>query len=102
MFSYTVRCTFTDPTVVQSWLKWLLDEHIQDVIDAGALSGEIFRMDDSETYEIRYRFASKEAFTVYENDHAPRLRAEGLAKFPLELGLEYSRSTGESQFKLNC
>ena len=98
MFSYTVRCTFADPVVVRSWLKWLQGEHIQDVIDSGAESAEVFRMDESQTYEIRYRFASKDAFKDYETNHAPRLRAEGLEKFPLELGLEYSRTTGELLF----
>lgn len=100
MFSYTVRCSFSDPTVAENWLQWLKSEHIQDVIDCGAMSGEVFAMDDSPTYEVRYQFASKEDFANYESDHAPRLRAEGLTKFPLDLGLKYSRSAGESQFKI--
>ncbi len=102
MFSYTVRCSFTESKVAQAWIDWLKDEHIQDVIDCGATSAEVFQMDDSLTYEIRYQFDSSTAFAKYEADHAPRLRKEGLAKFPLELGLEYSRSTGESRFKFNC
>ena len=102
MFSYTVRCSFSDVNIVDLWLDWLKDEHIQEVIDCGATSAEVFQMDDSQTYEIRYRFASKTAFTKYEQEHAPRLRKEGLSKFPLELGLEYSRNTGESKFKSDC
>lgn len=34
-------------------------------------------------------------FETYERDHAPRLRAEGLARFPVESGIRYSRSLGE-------
>jgi len=52
--------------------------------------------DDIPSYEIRYEFESRKAFETYEANHAPRLREEGLAKFPLTLGLEYQRSIGET------
>ena len=94
MYSYTVRCKFSQPDVSEGWLSWLADEHIQDVLDAGASSAEIFDMGDS-TYEIRYCFGSVAEFEAYERDHAPRLRKEGLSKFPLSRGLEYSRSAGQ-------
>ena len=102
MFSYTVRCKFHSldrDGVAQRWLQWLHSEHIQDVINAGAQGGEVFRMDSAIgdlIYEIRYRFASRVAFENYEANHASRLRAEGLSKFPLELGLTYERTTGET------
>jgi len=96
MFSYTVWCEFTDPQIARRWIQWLKQSHIQDVLDAGAQSAEIFKVDaENETYEIRYRFASRKAFEDYQLNHAPRLRAEGLAKFPLDLGLKFSRSTAE-------
>lgn len=101
MFSYTVRCQIDDPKVAQSWLDWLVREHVQDVITAGAEAAEIFQMDQS-TFEIRYRFKSRQSFEHYEQNHAPHLRAQGLAKFPLELGLEYSRSTGRCLHRFNC
>lgn len=105
MFSYIVRCKITDPDVAHSWLDWLTSKHIQDVLNAGATSAEIFEMesesDKSRTFEIRYRFGSAEAFAEYERSHAPRLRTEGLGKFPLEMGLEYSRCTGKSLRKFN-
>ena len=100
MFSYTVRCCISDPSIAVKWLSWLKDQHIQDVIDAGATSAEIFQMEDGQTYEIRYQFATKSEFEAYESNHAPRLRKEGLEKFPLEMGLEYSRSTGQLIFEL--
>ena len=102
MYSYTVRCKFESPDrldVAQRWLEWLKSEHIRDVITAGADGAEIFRMDGSVgevIYEIRYRFANRVAFENYEANHAPRLREEGLSRFPLELGLSYERTTGES------
>lgn len=101
---YTVACTFTDPEVATRWLAWLEDGHLADVCAAGAESAEAVRMDgdsangDTVTYEARYVFPSRAAFEAYERDHAPRLRAEGLEKFPLDLGLTYRRSVGEAVF----
>lgn len=94
--AYTVRCSFTDPDVAERWLAWLRDPHLQDVLDAGAASATVVRLDGEPlTLEARYVFADRAAFQAYERDHAPRLRAEGLAAFPLELGLTYSRSVGD-------
>lgn len=96
MLAYTVSCTFTDPSVADEWIAWLHDEHLADVLAGGATAAEIVRLDgDTTRCEVRYRFPSREAFATYERDHAPRLRAEGLAKFPLERGLTYERTTGE-------
>ena len=94
---YTVRCSFSaDKSVADKWVAWLRDEHLQDVLNAGAMGAELVRMDGDEVaYEVRYRFPSREAFQTYERDHAPQLRAEGLSRFPLDLGLTYSRSVGE-------
>jgi hypothetical protein len=99
MIAYTVRCTFTDESVADEWIAWLRDEHIADVCGAGALDGKVVRLDRSEgeplVCEVRYHFASRESMETYERDHAPRLRAEGLERFPLERGLAYERSVGE-------
>ncbi len=101
MFSYTVRCTFLNPVVADKWLEWLAEKHIADVLKAGASSAEIFQLDGGSVYEIRYRFESRSLFEDYERSHAPRLRAEGLERFPLELGLEYSRTHGQSLARFN-
>ena len=96
MFSYTVSCRFTNPSVASRWLQWLKAEHIQDVIDAGAQSAEVFEMMDGDLeYQIRYQFESQEAFEKYNSEKAPGLREDGLEKFPLSLGLEYQRTTGK-------
>ena len=99
MFSYTVRCRFlaNDEELAIRWLEWLNEVHIAEVIESGAASAEIFKMSGADlTYEIRYEFGSETEFRNYEECHAPRLRADGLKAFPLDLGLEYSRTTGES------
>ena len=96
MIAYTVRCTFDDPAVMNEWMAWLVDGHIADVCAAGALDGTIVKLDgEPNRVEVRYTFASREVFETYERDHAPRLREEGLQRFPLELGLKYERSVGE-------
>ena len=105
MIAYTVTCEFDDPAVADEWIAWLRSEHLAEVCDAGALDAEVVRFDapgDQKISaptpircEVRYHFASREAFREYERDHAPRLRAAGLKRFPPERGLTYSRSFGE-------
>ena len=96
MIAYTVRCTFDDPAVMDEWIAWLRDEHVADVCAAGAVDGHLVKLDGTpQTVEVRYRFASRDAFERYERNHAPHLREEGLRLFPLERGLSYERSVGE-------
>lgn len=104
MFGYTVICEFinSDRDLADRWVQWLRDEHVADVISAGAASAEVIRLDGEPlTIEVRYKFESRAAFKNYERDHAPRLRAEGLQKFPLELGLRFRRTTGDVIFNTN-
>ncbi|MDY7093637.1 MAG: DUF4286 domain-containing protein [Acidobacteriota bacterium] len=92
----TVECTFTDPKVAWRWLDWLQGGHLADVCAAGALAADAVLLDGEPVRcQARYRFSHRAAFEAYERDHAPRLRAEGLELFPLELGLSYSRTLGE-------
>jgi hypothetical protein len=100
MFAYTVHCTFEDEATALEWIAWLEVEHVADVIAAGALGGQVVRLDgDPVRCEVRYRFADRAAFEAYEREHAPRLREEGLGRFPLERGLRYTRTTGEIVFE---
>lgn len=97
MTRYTVACRFTsgDQKLAARWVDWLLTRHLQDVLDAGAESAELIAVDDTVPhYEIDYRFSSRATLEHYLANSAPKLRAEGLSLFPLELGLEYRRSTG--------
>ena len=99
MIAYTVSCTFNDPAVADEWISWLRDEHLAEVFAAaapGILDAEVIRFDGTPVRcEVRYHFASREAFAAYEKNHAPRLRAEGLKRFPPERGLQYARSLGD-------
>lgn len=93
MFAYTVHCEHTNSDTHAAWVQWMLDEHLADVCAAGAQTAELIV--DGLRCETRYTFADRAAFDAYERDHAPRLRDEGLQRFPLSLGLTYSRTTGE-------
>jgi hypothetical protein len=97
-FHYVVRCTFSAEAadLAVEWLDWLTDGHLADVLAAGALSADVIRVSGPELrYEVHYRFADSKSFAQYERDHAHRLRAEGLARFPPERGLHYERWTGD-------
>ncbi len=99
--SYTVRCQFSGeaPGVADRWLEWLRNTHISEVLACGATTAEIVRMSGEPlSFEIRYRFPDRDVFEKYLRDDAPRLRADGLRRFPLELGLGYSRNDGEIVF----
>lgn len=98
-FAYTVTADFDDPAVAAEWVAWLEGGHLAEVIAAGALEAVLLRHVPTATaplrFEARYRFADAAAFARYEQEHAPTLRAEGLAKFPASRGVHLSRSMGE-------
>ncbi len=95
---YTVAAEFEDATVAEAWVAWLRDGHLADVIAGGAIDAEVVAIDgESATpvvFEVRYRFADRASLDRYFEVDAPRLRAEGLAKFPPERGIRYRRSVG--------
>ena len=93
--AYTVAATFVDSAVAEEWLRWLREEHLAQVIAGGASDAEVIEFDGpGRSFEVRYHFASRSAFAEYESAHAPRLRAEGLQRFPVERGVTYRRSVG--------
>lgn len=97
---YTVMAEFDDPAIAEEWVEWLRDGHLADVIAAGAIDAEVVAI-DAETdggviLEVRYRFAARGDLERYFERDAPRLRAEGLAKFPPERGVRYRRTIGEA------
>ena len=95
-FVYTVRCQFESDEHVEAWINWLKNRHIADVIEAGAVSARLCKMDDLlPTFEVRYDFATRSSFEEYEKCHADRLRAEGLELFHPSKGITYSRTMGE-------
>jgi hypothetical protein len=99
MYHYTVRCEFNlaNEKLIGRWVDWLVESHIQDVLDGGASRAVFLKMNSEvPTFEIRYEFESQDSFENYEVHHAPRLRQHGIEKFPPDdLGMKYSRTEGQ-------
>jgi hypothetical protein len=93
--TYAVTVAFQDERLAEDWLVWLTGGHIEEVLAGGASDAELTEADGpGRSFEVRYHFPSREAFAAYERDFAPRLRAEGLKRFPPEKGIVYRRSVG--------
>jgi hypothetical protein len=96
VIAYTVLIELDDTALAADWERWLRETHVADVVAAGALDGEVLRLDGSPIrLECRYHFSSRDAFARYQREHAPRLRAEGLARVPKEGAVRFSRSVGD-------
>jgi len=98
MIAYTVTAELPDSDTREAYLEWLANGHVDAVIDGGALSGSIVRIDDPaepRRVETRYLFASHGDLEVYVRDHAPALRTDGMARFGPETGVRFSRTVGE-------
>ncbi|AKU97673.1 hypothetical protein AKJ09_04337 [Labilithrix luteola] len=100
-FAYVVRISFEADRAkaFDAFVDWLLAKHVTDVCDAGGCHGEVLLVDSGLVVEARYRFASREAFEVYERDHAPRLRVEALELLAANgcapnAGVVFARSSG--------
>lgn len=91
--AYTVHVEFTDAAVCEEYVQWLTHGHLQQVIDGGAERATLIRIDASHL-EVRYRFASPEAFAAYEQGAAIALRADSAARFPASRGVTARRSVG--------
>lgn len=97
-FSYAVHLEI-EARLADALAAWLAAGHVDEVCALGGASAEVVRLDpsapdeDVRAFEVRYRFASRRAFAAYEREHAPRLRAEALARFGTALRVR--RRTGE-------
>ncbi len=98
MLAYTVAAQFTDPNVALEWLDWLKGGHVEEVLAGGAISAQIVLIENDQDamkkFEVRYLFPDGDAFKSYESLLAPRLREDGLKKFPPERGVTYRRTVG--------
>lgn len=98
MIAYTVTAELPDAETRRAYISWLCQGHVDDVIKGGALSGSIIRIEDPaepSRVETRYLFAGRDNLEAYLRDHAPALRADGLARFGPESGVRFSRTVGE-------
>ena len=85
MILYNVTVSI-DPQIENEWLNWMRSNHIPDVMETGCFNeARLFRVHGEEeggvTYAIGYVCDSEEIYKSYEQEHAPRLQKEHVAKF---------------------
>jgi hypothetical protein len=94
---YSVIATFPDEATRAEYIAWLEDGHVDQVIGGGAHSAMIVRTLEPAaplTVETRYVFSTRELYDRYVRETAPRLREEGLRRFPPERGVAFQRRLG--------
>jgi hypothetical protein len=100
-FRYTVGIDCAAAAVHARFLTWLEHVHIAEVLAAGASGAELLELAASApgrahgTIEVRYRFATRGAFEAYLREHAPGLRASGLAQLEPGDQVQFTRSAAE-------
>lgn len=87
MIIYSVTVTIKKD-VEDSWLKWMKEEHIKDVLKTGYFEDwEIKKLlspenaTDESSYIISYKTQSLEQYNEYLRKEAPRLQKEHTGKF---------------------
>lgn len=103
--AYTVSARHPTAESASRYSAWLAAGHVQAVLAGGAESAAVIALDASgdsatgsvphRTVEVRYIFPSRAALDRYLTEHAPRLRAEGLALFGPGTGVTFARTVGE-------
>jgi hypothetical protein len=84
IYNVTVK---VDATIAESWLQWMLDVHIPEVLATGCFGGyrvvRLLEVDDSEgpTYAVQYEAESKADYNRYIQHHAPLLRDRSFEKW---------------------
>lgn len=104
--AYMVTALLPDEATALEYIAWLEDGHLDKVIEGGAHSAMIVRLDGDSgggggsggsggaRVETHYVFATRELFDRYVEKTAPILRAEGLRQFPPERGVRFERRLG--------
>ena len=74
--------------VEDSWLKWMKDKHIEDVLKTGYFTDCDIKKQlipepaaDESTYIICYKYSSLDQYYEYLEKEAPRLQKEHTEKF---------------------
>ncbi len=84
---YYVIYILVDGSRATDWVKWMVDEHIPDVMATGCfVSSSLVRDSDADDrkrvgYRAYYRTATDADMERYERDHALRLRAEHSTRY---------------------
>ena len=92
MLTYEITA-IVEPSLVEDYQKFMRDGHVPDLLATGCfVSASISRSENK--FCIRYNAADSETLDRYLNEHAPRLRADFLARFPS--GVDVTRDIWET------
>lgn len=96
MVAYTVWARFDDASVRAAFCTWLRQEHIGQVIEAGAAEADLLEHPPTPdapggAIEVRYLFGSAAGLADYLELRMPRLRGETLKHFGHVPGIRYER-----------
>ena len=85
MIIYNVTCK-VETTIVEEWKKWMLEEHIPEVIATKKFSGYTFSRvvsqdTDGETFSTQYYAADMAAIHKYTITEAPALKQKVIEKY---------------------
>ncbi|HHH49550.1 MAG TPA: DUF4286 family protein [Saprospiraceae bacterium] len=87
MYIYNITIKI-DHSIEQRWLDWMIHKHIPEVMETGTFSQyRICRLlgleeTDGITFAIQYHFPDLDSFQKYQQEHAPRLKAQAKKLFP--------------------
>lgn len=99
--AYSVVATLPDETVAEAYVAWLTGGHVQLVLEHGATSALVVRLDSEgglPRVETRYVFPSRAVFDHYVRTAATALRADGLKRFGPDRGVVMERRVGQVVF----
>lgn len=84
IYNVTVKI---DPDVEETWLHWMRETHIPDVLQTGCFTGCTIRKlkypldTDGVTYTFQYRCAGMHDLDRYHREHASALQQDHSSKF---------------------
>ncbi len=84
IYNVTIK---VDHSIAASWLTWLKEEHIPDIINTGCFThAVILRLmevdeTDGPTYAVQYHAESKSLYNKYIENFADEMRKKGTDKW---------------------
>ncbi len=84
IYNVTVK---TEAVIQDAWLKWMLEEHIPEVVGTGCFTHatvlRLLEVDDSEgpTHAIQYHAPSKALYNRYIDQYAGTMRERAFRKW---------------------
>lgn len=76
-----------EPALADAYEAWLRDEHVPALLATGCFAGASVRRAASR-FRIQYDARDRAQLERYLAEHAPRLRDDGLRRFPAGVRLE--------------